>query len=112
MNAVMTIKREYEEAQAQKFDQELQSAFFGMFHTPEIKARRAARMQKDAQQPYRAEVREAQIRAEVETQARQEWERREKAIAKANQKEVADMGASVAGGLTMAASLIALAMMV
>lgn len=112
MNAVMAIKRNYEAEQARKFDEELQSAFFGMFHTPEIKARRRDRMKRDAQQPCQTVIREAQIRAEVETEARQEWERREKVIAKAHQKEVADMGASVAGGLTMAASLIALAMMV
>ena len=112
MNAVMAIKRNCEETQARKFDEELQSAFFGMFHTPEIKARRRDRMKRDAQQPYRAEVREAQIRAEAETQAREEWQHREQAMHKAYQREVADMGASVAGGLTMAASLITLAMMV
>ena len=112
MNAVMAIKREYEETQARKFDEELQSAFFGFFHTEEIKARRRDRMQKAAQQPYRAEVREAQIRAQAEAKAREEWQQRERALNKAHQREIADMGASVAGGLTMAASLIALAMMV
>lgn len=112
MNAVMTIKREYEEAQAQKFDQELQAAFFGMFHTPEIKARRRDRMKRDANQGQWNAVREERVRAEAREEARKDYDRRERAIAKAHQKEVADMGASVAGGLTMAASFIALAMMV
>lgn len=112
MNAVMTIKHRHEEEEARQ----LEAAFFGLFHTPEIKARRAARIRQAEQQARQRAAYEARIQEEAQARAREEYQHRERALKKAHQREiqreVADMGASVAGGLTMAASLIGLAMLV
>lgn len=108
MNAVMTIKHNCQEAEEDRYLE----AFFGLFHTPEIKARRADRMQRDAEQARRTAIREERVRAEAREEARKEYERRERVMNKIHQREVADMGASVAGGLAMAAGLLGLAMLV
>ena len=108
MNAVMTIKHRCEEEEARQRD----AAFFPLFHTPEIKARRAARIRQAEQQARQRAAYEARIQAEAQARAREEYQHRERSLKKAHQREVADMGASVAGGLTMAASLIGLAMLV
>lgn len=84
-------------------------AFFGIFHTPEIKARRAARMREDAQRARRATYNQGY--AQGEAHARREGERRERALIKAKDKEAASLAADVAGGLTMAATLVGIFMM-
>ena len=100
MNEVMTIKRKHEELEAQDMD-----CFMFLFQTDEIKERRAARMRWDAMRAEKA-------RKQRETMTKESWEKHERALEKAHQLEVADTAASVAGGLTMAASLLALAMLV
>ena len=97
MNEVMTIKRKHEELEAQDMD-----CFMFLFQTDEIKARRAARMRRDAKDASKARSKQQEANAREE--------RKRKLEAK-HQREVADTAASVAGGLTMAASLLALAMM-
>ena len=94
MNEVMRIK------QAHDLD-----VFMPLFQTDEIKERRAARMRWDAMRAEKA-------RKQRETMTKESWEKHERALEKAHQREVADTAASVAGGLTMAASLLALAMMI
>ena len=73
----------------------------GMFDSPEIKARRAARRRWDAMRAAKA--------TQPMTQA--EWEKKEREMQEANQREASDAAASVAGALSMAAGLLGLAMM-
>lgn len=74
--------------------------FMPMFQTEEIKRRRAERMRRDAmtdrldQAKRREQARAARAKREAE-----------------HQREVADAAASVAGGLTMAASLLGIAVL-
>lgn len=72
----------------------------GMFNTPEIKARRQARMERDA-------MRAARARKLTE----EDWTRREQELDEQNQREVADLAASVVGALTMTAGLLGIAML-
>lgn len=106
MNAVMTIKRNCEEKEAR----ELEEAFFGLFHTPEIQARRIERMKQAERQARRKAAYEARAQDKARAEAREEYKQRERALNKAHERELADTSASVAAGLTMAASLLALAM--
>ena len=88
-------------------------AFFPLFHTEEIKARRAARMREDAQRARRATYNKGYVKgyAQGGADAYKESQRREKALVKAKDKEAASLAADVAGGLTMAAALVGIAMM-
>ena len=107
MNAVETIKYNLDD-----------QAFFGLFHTPEIKARRAERMRQAQRQASQATYGAGYTRgyaigeAHAKTKARKEYENRERALIKAKDQEAASLAADVAGGLTMAAALVAIAMMV
>lgn len=103
MNAVETIKYNLDD-----------QAFFPLFHTPEIKARRAERM-RQAQQQAQQQVRRAaynQGYSRGYNQARYDGENRERSLIKAKDQEAASLAADVAGGFTMAATLVAIAMMV
>lgn len=91
MNAVMKCK------QAHDLD-----VFLGLFQTEEIKQRRAERMRWDA-------MKTAQARKKTLTE--EEWQQRERKLTAKHQREAADLVASVTGGLTMAAALVSLAMM-
>lgn len=98
MNEVMTIKRKHEELEAQEMD-----CFMFLFQTEEIKARREARMRRGAQEAAKTRSKQQEAKAREE--------RKRKLEAK-HQREVADTAASVAGGLTMASALLAIAMIV
>ena len=93
-------------------------AFFPLFHTPEIKARRAERMRQAQQQNYQQARREAYNQgysrgySKGEARARKEGERRVRAVAEAKDQESAGLVADVAGGFTLAATLVAIAMMI
>lgn len=110
MNAVETIKYNLDD-----------QAFFGLFHTPEIKARRAERMRQDAMRGERR-LRGAYEQgfsqgyangvAHGESRASEEYAQRERGLIKAKDQEAASLAADVAGGFTMAATLVAIFMMV
>lgn len=102
MNKVMTIPEA-------RYARDME-AFFPLFHTPEIKARRAERM-RQAQQQAQQQARRAAYNQGY-SQARYEGEIRERALIKAKDQEAASLAADVAGGFTMAATLLAIAMMV
>lgn len=97
-------------------------AFFFLLDTPEIKARRADRMKRDAEQARLAALQEerehiraealAQGRAQGREEARKEYKRRAREQDMAHDQELKDLGASLAGGVAMMASLIGLAMLV
>lgn len=95
MNAVMEIKSKYEAQEARRMDELVR-----LCQGEEIKARRRARMQKEHQ--------EALQRAAEARVARRKLEKRAEAT---RQREVADAAASVAAGLTMAASLLGIAIL-
>ena len=106
MNKVMTIPEA-------RYARDME-AFFPLFHTPEIKARRAERM-RQAQQQAQQQARQAIFREGYNqgyNQARYDGENRERALIKAKDQEAASLAADVAGGFTMAAALVAIAMMV
>ena len=88
----------------------------GMFDSPEIKARRAARIQRDAEQARWNAIREERFRAQAREEARQEvreeHERQIKAKDRAHDQELKDLGASLAGGVALLASVVGLAMLV
>lgn len=88
-------------------------AFFGIFHTEEIKARRAARMREDAQRARQATYDKGYVKgyAQGGADAYKESQRRERALIKAKDREAASLAADVAGGLTMAATLVGIFMM-
>lgn len=82
----------------------------GMFHSPEIRARREERMRRDARMALRS-YEYAQAEQRGYDRAKAEAKVRERELEEQHQQESAGLVADVVGAMTMAAGFVALAMM-